>query len=129
MTINLSEHTSFKDFVEDYLPIEITTSTFDNLDYMIHRQDTADDYEVFIFTDNVNGRINIAEDVYYYDDNLIGAISEALYKSSYHYNFEEGTKIYMDEDIFEMMTEEFDDNEYLVRDICNAWDIKIEDED
>lgn len=125
--LNLSEYTSFTDFVEEYLPLEITTEDFAGLDYMIHSQETADSYDVFVFTDNVRGQINILDDVYYYDDNLVEAVVDAFMQNSYAYNFEADNRIYIDEDILEMISQRWDDDEYLKRDICDTWDIEYED--
>jgi len=126
--LNLSEYTSFKQFVDEYLPLEITTDDFSGLDYMIHSQETADSYDVFVFTDNVRGgQINILDDVYYYDDNLVEAVIDAFMQNSYAYNFEEDNRIYIDEDILEMISERWDDDEYLKRDLCDTWNIEYED--
>jgi len=38
-------------------------------DIIIYSETTADDYEVWVCTDNHNGNININEDVYYYQGN------------------------------------------------------------
>ena len=120
---------TFKQFVNEHLPLEITDNDFSGLDYMIHSQETADSYDVYIFTDDMSGKTSILEDVYYYDDNLLEAICDAFMKNSYAYNFEEDNKIYMDEDIFNMVAERWEDDDYLKRDICDAWDIEIEDDD
>ena len=48
-----------------------TTSSWANghEDIIIYSETTADDYEVWVCTDNHNGNININEDVYYYQGN------------------------------------------------------------
>ena len=39
-------------------------------DLIIYSETTADDYEVWVCTDNHRGNLNINEDVYYYQDNV-----------------------------------------------------------
>ena len=84
-------------FVLDHYDVTIEDSWCKS-DFMIYPETTADGYEVFIAT-NSDSNINISEHVYYYEDRLGEALSQAIE------DYCDGT-IYLDFDINESWVEE-----------------------
>ena len=70
----------------EYYDAEISEDWDDNADFFIYSESTADGYEVYIATNNP-GTPSINEDVYYYDNDLAGALEDALI---------DGARIYVD---------------------------------
>ena len=62
--------------VLEHYDVELT-DTFNDCDYYIYSESTADGYEVFIATDST-GHVSISEDVYYYDSDLHEPLVDAI---------------------------------------------------
>ena len=66
---------------------ELTTFWTDDADFYIYSETTADGYEIYVATTDLNN-IDITEDVYYYDGDLEDVLYEAI---------KNGGKIYVDD--------------------------------
>ena len=77
----------------DHYDAELYTSYTDdgNCSFHVYREDTADDYEVFVAKYSGDKYINIMDDVYYYQHDLTNIVIEKI---------QEGETVYVDEDIF-----------------------------
>ena len=64
-----------KESVLKHFNVEFTDLFNDNADFYIWEESTADGYSVFIATDNPD-KINVNENVYYYDSDLGDALEE-----------------------------------------------------
>jgi hypothetical protein len=71
----------------EYYDAEIGEDWNDNADFFIYSETTADGYEVWIATNNLNSP-SINEDVYYYDNDLGEKLEDALI---------DGARIYVDD--------------------------------
>ena len=63
--------------VLDHYHVKITDDFVDDADFYIYEESTADGYSVFVATHDQN-RVNINEDVYYYDSDLSGALEDSI---------------------------------------------------
>lgn len=82
--------------LNDFFDSRVTTKENDSLtcDYICYEELTADGYEVFVFTDKVNGKgISVNEEVHYYNSNLAEEIIRV-----YEYHNE---VIYVDEFLYD----------------------------
>jgi hypothetical protein len=77
----------------EYYDAEIGEDWNDNADFFIYSETTADGYEVWIATNNLNSP-SINEDVYYYDNDLGEKLEDALI---------DGARIYVDDLQSELM--------------------------
>ena len=90
--------------VLEYYGVELTDSYDSNAAFSIYEESTVDGYSVWIATHDTS-RINIGEDVHYYDSDLGDALAEAIKYSNGHAKFpetiyvEEKTANYVDEAI------------------------------
>ena len=69
------------DFVQEavlnHFNVELTDNFTSNADFYIYEESTADGYSVFIATYDQN-RVNVNENVYYYDSDLGDALEEFI---------------------------------------------------
>ena len=82
--------------LNDFFDSRVTTKENDSLtcDYICYEELTADGYEVFVFTDKVNGKgISVNEEVHYYNSNLA---EEIIRVYEYH-----NKVIYVDEFLYD----------------------------
>ena len=91
----------------DHYDAELYTSYTDedNCSFHIYRENTADDYEVFIAKYKSDSTINIMDDVYVYQTDLLNTIVDKIH---------DGETIYVDDDIW-------NDN-YMEDDIADMYD-------
>jgi len=68
---------TIRESVLKYFGYQLTDSWTDNAEYYVYPESTADGYEVFIATCDTS-RINICEDVYYYESDLGDVLAEAI---------------------------------------------------
>ena len=74
---------AIRESVLKHFGYQLTDSWINNADYYIYPELTVDGYEVYIATYDTN-RINISEDVHYYENDLGEALAEAIqYGSGY----------------------------------------------
>jgi hypothetical protein len=66
-----------KESVLKHFSVEFTDDYNDNTDFYIYEESTADGYSVFIATYDQN-RVNVNENVYYYDSDLSDALEEYI---------------------------------------------------
>ena len=66
-----------KESVLNYFNIEFTDNYSSAADFYVYEESTADGYSVFIATHNQN-RVNVNENVYYYDGYLGDALAEYI---------------------------------------------------
>ena len=57
--------------------LDITVTDYPGQDVNIYTTETADNYEVFIYTEDER-RIDLGQDVFYYDDGLMAYIVDTL---------------------------------------------------
>ena len=67
-----------KEAVLKHFNVELTDDYSGNADFYIYEESTADGYSVFVATHDQRGRININENVYYYDSDLGDALEEHI---------------------------------------------------
>ena len=91
----------------DHYDAQIYTSYTDedNCSFHVYREDTADGYEVFIAKYKSDSTVNIMDDVYFYQTDLLNTIVEKIH---------DGETIYVDDDIW-------NDN-YMEDDIADMYD-------
>ena len=91
----------------DHYDAEVYTSYTDedNCSFHVYREDTADGYEVFIAKYKSDSTINIMDDVYVYQTDLLNTIVDKIH---------DGETIYVDDDIW-------NDN-YMEDDIADMYD-------
>ena len=91
----------------DHYNAQIYTSYTDedNCSFHVYREDTADGYEVFIAKYKSDSTINIMDDVYFYQTDLLNTIVDKIH---------DGETIYVDDDIW-------NDN-YMEDDIADIYD-------
>ena len=91
----------------DHYNAQIYTSYTDedNCSFHVYREDTADGYEVFIAKYKSDSTINIMDDVYFYQTDLLNTIVDKIH---------DGETIYVDDDIW-------NDN-YMEDDIADMYD-------
>ena len=100
---------NYKKLVLDYLDTSIEHDNFNRGDFKVYSETTADGYEVYVATHD-DQKINIQDDVYYYDSDLTDVIMEQLedhysvYIDSYLYD-----DIYMDDKLEEYFNENVED--------------------
>ena len=74
--------------VLDYYGVELTDHYDSNASFSIYEESTVDGYSVWIATHDTN-KINICEDVHYYDSDLGDALAEAIRFSNGDVDFPE----------------------------------------
>ena len=83
------------------LNINIThdANQWENADLRVYKETTADDYEIFVVTSEVNP--SITEDVHYYDSDLAESIMEEV--ESFFDNLQPDVKmnIYIEEELYD----------------------------
>ena len=77
-----------KKSVLDYYGVELTDHYDSNASFSIYEESTVDGYSVWIATHDTN-KINICEDVHYYDSDLGDALAEAIRYCNGHVDFPE----------------------------------------
>ena len=101
----------FIELIKQHLDFEITKSydDYENTDFKVYSETTADGYEVFVVTyDSRN--VSVCEDVYYYDHDLARAIKQEInggmvvYIEEYLYD-----DIRFDDELVELFVEKVDD--------------------
>ena len=104
--------------VLEHYDVELT-DTFNDCEYYIYSESTADGYEVFIATDNISAPC-IPEDLYYYDSDLheplIDAITDGL--STIYVDDENADFVdYAIEDLYSnLYDEKYEETEYELKD-------------
>lgn len=63
--------------VLDYYECDLTED-WNNPDFSIYEESTADGYSVWVATENRTGGVNVNEDIYYYDNELTEVLSQAI---------------------------------------------------
>ena len=103
---------NYKKLVLDYLNTSMEHDNFNRGDFKVYSETTADGYEIYVATHD-DKKIEIPEDIYYYDSDLADVIMEQL-KDHYSVYIDE----YLYEDIY--MDDKFEEyfNEH-VEDIVN----------
>ena len=95
-----------KKYLDHYDAMIYTSYTDEgNCSFHVYREDTADGYEVFIAKYVSDNSINIMDDVYFYQTDLLNTIVEKIH---------DGETIYVDEDVW-------NDN-YMEDDIAEMYD-------
>ena len=100
---------NYKKLVLDYLNTSIELDDPNKSEFKVYSESTADGYEVYVATHD-DQKINIQDDVYYYDSDLTDVIMEQLedhysvYIDSYLYD-----DIYMDDKLEEYFNENVED--------------------
>ena len=101
----------YKELILSHLDFEITNdyNDWDNVDFKVYTESTADGYEVFIATfDDRN--ISICEDVYYYDNDLANAIKQEITNGMVFYIEPDlYDDIYFNDELIELFIENVDD--------------------
>ena len=88
----MENNEKLKKYLDHYDAMIYTSYTDeDNCSFHIYRENTADDYEVFIAKYKADNYINIMDDVYYYQHDLTNIVLEKI---------QEGETVYVDEDIW-----------------------------
>ena len=82
---------NYKKLVLDYLNTSMEHDNFNRGDFKVYSETTADGYEIWVATQNPK-KIEIPEDVYYYDSDLADVIMEQL---------EDHYSVYISEDLYE----------------------------
>ena len=80
------------------------SDNFQNADFNIYQESTADCYEVWVASHDIN-RVNICEDVYYYDSDLADVLAENIRWSSGSEDYEH--VIYISDIDFNFVDEAF----------------------
>jgi len=75
-----------RESVLKHYPIKLTEN-FQDGDFNIYEESTADGYEVWVASHDIN-RVNICEDVYYYDSDLADVLVENIKWSNGSENYE-----------------------------------------
>ena len=99
----MENNEKLKKYLDHYDAMIYTSYTDeDNCSFHIYRENTADDYEVFIAKYKSDTSINIMDDVYYYSNDLFNTVLEKV---------QEGETVYVDDDIWNdnYMEDEFAD--------------------
>ena len=101
----------YKELILNHLDFEITTdyNDFENADFKVYSEITADGYEVYIATfDDRN--ISICEDVHYYDNDLARAIKQEITNGMVFYIEPDlYDDIYFDDTLVDLCIENIDD--------------------
>tara|TARA_B110000459_G_scaffold200115_1_gene247999 strand:- start:979 stop:1410 length:432 start_codon:yes stop_codon:yes gene_type:complete len=96
------------EMIKSHLNINIThdANQWENADLRVYKETTADDYEIFVVTSEVNP--SITEDVHYYDSDLAESIMEEV--ESFFDNLQpdvmkdfytENMNIYIEEELYD----------------------------
>tara|TARA_R110001592_G_scaffold179248_1_gene420757 strand:+ start:277 stop:708 length:432 start_codon:yes stop_codon:yes gene_type:complete len=96
------------EMIKSHLNINIThdANQWENADLRVYKETTADDYEIFVVTSDVNP--SITEDVHYYDSDLAESIMEEV--ESFFDNLQpdvmkdfytENMNIYIEEELYD----------------------------
>jgi len=89
------------EMIKSHLNINIThdANQWENADLRVYKETTADDYEIFVVTSEVNP--SITEDVHYYDSDLAESIMEEV--ESFFDNLQPDVKmnIYIEEELYD----------------------------
>jgi hypothetical protein len=99
--------------VQEHFNFTISGDAYHNYDVAAYTESTADGYEVYVVTNDMN-RISIAEDVYYYEsdvpqaliDEIIGYGSSDIVVYADQYFLDE---IYFDDALADLFVENIDD--------------------
>ena len=97
------------EMIKSHLNINIThdANQWENADLRVYKETTADDYEIFVVTSDVNP--SITEDVHYYDSDLAESIMEEV--ESFFDNLQpdvmkdfytENMNIYIEEELYDI---------------------------
>ena len=92
-----------------HFDLELTDDWSSDCDHYIYEENTADGYTVWVSTNDIN-KINVSEDVHYYDNDLAAEFKQAIYDNDHS-----DVKIYLS-----MLY----DGEYWIQDAIN--DIYLE---
>jgi len=71
-----------RDVVLKHFDLELTDNWSPDCSHYIYEENTADGYSVYISTHDIN-KINVNENVYYYDSNMCAAFKEAVYDNDH----------------------------------------------
>ena len=69
--------------VQEHFNFTVNGDAYHNYDVAAYTESTADGYEVYVVTNDMNS-ISIAEDVYYYESDVPSAIMECIENSNGH---------------------------------------------
>jgi hypothetical protein len=86
----LNDRDLAREAVCDHFDVEITNDWSNTCDFFMYEETTADGYSVYIATEDTE-RINISEDVHYYDHSLFGELVDFIK------NCNTGSKVYVDD--------------------------------
>lgn len=120
--------------VLDYYHVKLTDD-FQDGDFNIYEESTADGYEVWVACHDIN-KVNISEDVYYYDSDLADALVDNIKWSNGSENYEHVIYIsyidlnFVDEafsTLFEYLAEKFEE-EVIDALIDEGYEYKLEEQ-
>ena len=77
LDVNEIDQEDQKEIVLDYYCVEFTDRFDNNCGYYIYTESTADGYEVWVATEDMDN-VCISEDIYYYDSDLHVALADAI---------------------------------------------------
>ena len=100
----------YKELILSHLDFEITNdyNDWDNADFKVYTETTADGYEVFVAT--FDDGPSICEDVYYYDNDLARAIKQEITNGMVFYIEEDlYDDMYFNDELIELFVENVDD--------------------
>ena len=71
-----------RDVVLKHFDLELTDNWSPDCSHYIYEENTADGYSVYISTHDIN-KINVNENVYYYDSDMCAAFKQAVYDNDH----------------------------------------------
>ena len=71
-----------RDVVLKHFDLELTDTWSPDCSHYIYEENTADGYSVYISTHDIN-KINVNENVYYYDSDMCAAFKQAVYDNDH----------------------------------------------
>ena len=71
-----------RNVVLKHFDLELTDTWSPDCSHYIYEENTADGYSVYISTHDIN-KINVNENVYYYDSNMCAAFKQAVYDNDH----------------------------------------------
>ena len=116
--------------VKDHFELEISTNIvdFENTDFMMYSESTADGYEVFVATHD-SRNISICEEVHYYDGDLSRIFTEQINYGDPTFYIDEGISddCYFDDALMELFAEVVEEIIQEAQDGESNTDITIEE--
>jgi len=76
-------HDEALEAIQDYYEFELVDDWGKTPDFSIYTETTADSYEVWVATNGDGSKVNIGEDVHYYENDLSEKLAEAMTDNYY----------------------------------------------